>query len=233
MSSTTQRSTIGPRRVFGRGSPVLDYWLGHSQGFELSSPRGGHRGVVEDVVLDERGRPRALVVRGGALQRTRVLDVGAVEGVIPATETITLRSERLARPAPREPRTTAAPLGRATVRGAAATGTALGLLARMAWAVLVLAWSLGRRGVRGVRRRAPVVTRRVGRTAAAAASWAGPHARRLVRLGGAAAVTFLLFLGALARALVVGIVASASLVAQEWRRQRPGTRRDRMSTARR
>ena len=55
MRSHTLSSTVTSRRVFGRGSPVLDYWLGHSEGFELTSPGGDHRGVVEEVVIDERG----------------------------------------------------------------------------------------------------------------------------------------------------------------------------------
>ena len=43
---------------------MLDYWLGHSEGFELTSSGGSHHGVVEEVLVDERGYASALVVRG-------------------------------------------------------------------------------------------------------------------------------------------------------------------------
>jgi hypothetical protein len=221
MGSHTPSSTVTVRRVFGRGSPVLDYWLGHSEGFELTSPGGGHRGVVEEVLVDERGYPSALVVRGGVLQRPQIVDVGAVEAVVPADGTITLRSSRQRRARPRFALPT-----RAVRNGGAALAGAPAAVVRIASRavvlVLALASSAARRGMRRLRRDVPLGARGAGRAGASAAAWARPHARTLVRLAAAAAVTAALLVLTLVHALAHAIAAYGRFVAEEWARRRSG-----------
>ena len=222
MGSHSPNSTVTVRRVFGRGSPVLDYWLGHSEGFELTSSGGGHRGVVEEVLVDERGHASALVVRGGVLQRAQLVDVTAVEAVVPADGTITLRSSRRRRPAPR----LALPTGAVRNGGAALAGRAAALARiarRAAVLVLALAGAAARRSMRRLRRDVPVGARRAGRAGASAAAWARPHAGTLVRLAAAAAATAALFVVALAQALAHAIAAYGSFFADEWTRRRSGS----------
>ena len=195
MKSHPLSSTVTSRRVFGRGSPVLDYWLGHSEGFELTSPGGDHRGVVEEVVIDERGYPRALVVRGGVLQREQVVDVNSVEAVVPADGTITLRSSRRHRARPRF-------AGSAH----AASGSVAALFGAGA-AALRTAW------------RAAVVTLGpAGRAGASAAVRARPYAGTLTRLATAAAVSAAPFLLTLVHSLADAVAAYARFIAHEWRR---------------
>jgi hypothetical protein len=201
---------------------VLDYWLVHSEGFELTTPGGGRRGVVQEVVIDELGNPRALVVRSGVLHRPRVMNVNAVEAVVPAEGTITLLNDRRRRTRPRN-----APRRRDPGRGlTAGFGHAAAKVARLLrlTAVLVLTHVVSAVGwtLRGLRRNVPVIAGRIGRASASATVWARPHGRALVRLVGSAAVTVGLFVLALAYGVVVALVGGAGFVAREWTRRRSG-----------
>jgi hypothetical protein len=208
---------------------VLDYWLGHSEGFELTSPGGGHLGVVQEVVTDELGYPRALIVRRGVLQRARVMNVDAVEAVVPADWTITLRGSRRRRTWPR-----IAPLRRDTGRGVTAVFARTTVRAgRIMWttSVLVLTSLVSAIGwtASGLRTNLPVLAGRVGRPSASVAAWARPHGRTLARLTGAAAVAFALVVLALAHALAGAVAAYARFVAHEWTRRRSGRAPRRMT----
>jgi hypothetical protein len=210
------------RRTFGRGSPVLDYWLGHSEGFELTSPGGGHLGVVQEVVTDELGYPRALIVRGGVLQRARVMNVDAVEAVVPADGTITLRSNRRTRSWARIALQRHDP-GRGPIAVVARTAVRA---ARIVWmtGVLALTFLLSAVGwtARRLRTHVPILARWARRAGASAAAWASPHVRTLARLTGAAAITFALVVLSLAHALAAAVAAYARFAAQEWTRRRSG-----------
>ncbi|HET7043712.1 MAG TPA: hypothetical protein VFI37_02580 [Gaiellaceae bacterium] len=73
-----------PTSIFGRHSPVLAYWLAHSEGFRVESPSGC--GVVERV-FSEPGEHRvtALAVRGRLPARRRqILPVHVFRAVDPA-----------------------------------------------------------------------------------------------------------------------------------------------------
>ena len=220
---------VTPVRAFGRGSPVLDYWLVHSEGFELTTPGGGHRGVVQEVVVDERGYPRALIVRGGVLQRPRVMNVNAVEAVVPADGTITLLSDSRRRTWTRTVLRRRDP-GRGVTAGfehtVAKTARLMGLTAVLALTHLVSAvgWT-----ARKLRVNVPVLAGRVGRASACAAGWAGPRGRTLARLIGSAAVIVGLVVLALAYGVTVALAGSATFVAQAWSRRRSGGASRRMT----
>ena len=65
---------------FGRTSPVLRYWLAHSEGFAVS---GGAKGVVDRLVRNgDPHQPAALVVRRGR-RRVRTIDAATVVAVFP------------------------------------------------------------------------------------------------------------------------------------------------------
>jgi hypothetical protein len=208
---------------------VLDYWLGHSEGFELTSPGGGHLGVVQEVVTDELGYPRALIVQGGVLQRARVMSVDAVEAVVPADGTITLRGNgrrstwpRIALPRLDPGRSLTAVFARSAVQAA-----------RIMWMTAMFALKFLLSAVdwtaRRLRTNVPVLAERAGRASASGAAWARPHGRTLARLTGAAAVTIALVVLALAHALAVAVAAYARFVAQEWTRRRSGRATGRMT----
>jgi hypothetical protein len=212
--------TLARRRTFGRGSPVLENWLGHSEGFELTSPGGAHQGVVQEVLTDELGYPRALIVRSGVLQRARVMNVNAVEAVVPADGTITVRGTRRKRNWPR-----ITLLRRGPGRGmAAAVARPAERTARIMWmsAVLALASLASAAGwtARRLRTDVPALAGQAGRAVGSAAAWARPHARTLARLAAAAAVTLGLFVLALAQVLAIAVAAYARFVGQEWTRLR-------------
>ncbi len=219
--------------MFGRGSPVLDYWLGHSVGFELTSPSGGHRGVVQEVVTDERGYPRALVVRGGMLQRARVVSVDVVEAVVPADGTMTIRGSGPSRTRPRFAPAASVPARRGIAGLAAAAAATLRLLANTALLALSLFVSAAAWSVRHLRQNVPALARRAGRAGASTIVWMRPHARTLARTAGATAVTLALLLFALAHALAAAVAAYARFVAQEWTRRRSGRAPDRVTAERR
>ena len=219
--------------MFGRGSPVLDYWLRHSVGFELTSAGGGHRGVVQEVVTDDRGYPRALVVRGGVLQRARVVNVDAVEAVVPADGTITLRGAGRRATWSNFAPAASAPARRGVAGLAAATLTTLWFLAKTALIALMLVVSAAGWSARRLRRNVPSLARRAGHAGASAIAWARPHGRKLARLAGAAAVTVALIVFTLAHALAVAVAAYARFVAQEWTRRRGGDATRRITAERR
>jgi hypothetical protein len=219
--------------MFGRGSPVLDYWLRHSVGFELASPGGGHRGVVQDVVIDELGYPRALVVRSGVLQRARVVNVDAVEAVVPAEGTITLRDNPRSSTRLRVAPATMAP-ARSAIAGLAGAATrALRIVSKTALFLLALLVSAAGWSVRRLRTNAPALARWAGRAGASTIAWARPHGRTLARLAAAAAVTVALVVATLGHALAVAVAAYARFVAQEWRRRRGGDTPSRVTAERR
>jgi hypothetical protein len=219
--------------MFGRGSPVLDYWLGHSEGFELTSPGGGHQGVVQEVVVDERGYPRALVVRSGVLQRARVVNVDAVEAVVPMEGTITVRGSGRRHTRPRFAPATSAPARRGIAGLAAATRSTFRLLTKTALFVLTLVVSAAGWSARRLRENGPSLTRRAGHASASAIAWGRPHGRKLAKLAAAAAVTVALMVFTLGHALAVAIAAYARFVAHEWRRRRGSDSPSRMTTERR
>jgi hypothetical protein len=183
--------------------------------------------------VDELGHARALVVRGGVLQRAHVVDVEAVEAVVPADGTITLGGGQRERA-----------LGRFSLPERAPTREGIGALARQAagvtrtvWRafVVVLAllgsvagWS-ARRAWRGV----SVGARRAVRASTSAAVWARPRFRTLARLSAAAAGTAVLIVVTLAYALAVASAAFARFVAQEWTRRRSGGASGRVRAIRR
>jgi hypothetical protein len=77
-------------RVFRRGSHVIEYWLAHAEGFEVSS-RASHLGVVEDVRLERAdGHARELVIRTPVLHRRRRLAADAFAAVDPARRRLEL-----------------------------------------------------------------------------------------------------------------------------------------------
>jgi hypothetical protein len=77
-------------RVFRRGSPVLEYWLAHAEGFEVSA-RAAHVGVVEGVRIERAGgHARELVIRSGLLHRRRRVKAKAFVAVDPAARRLEL-----------------------------------------------------------------------------------------------------------------------------------------------
>lgn len=77
-------------RVFRRGSHVLEYWLAHAEGFEVSS-RASHLGVVENVRVERAdGHARELVIRTPLLHRRRRLAADAFVAVDPARRRLEL-----------------------------------------------------------------------------------------------------------------------------------------------
>jgi len=74
--------TKAEKRVFRRGSNVLEYWLECADGFGIRS-RLGVRFHVARAIVDDEGRAERLVIRSRILRRRRVLPVGAVRAVDP------------------------------------------------------------------------------------------------------------------------------------------------------
>jgi hypothetical protein len=208
-------------RAFGRGSPVLDYWLGRCMGFELVSTDGSHLGVVERVMVDHAGRARAIAVRTTILGRRRWLDPRAVEAVVPEQETIAARIRSSSRSRRGRRRARLAPAfakGRKT-----ASATAAWARPRSRAAVELGIRSLVATGSR-FRRRAPVLLAGAGRAAVAGARRARPYIAALARL----VRTGLLNLGALvlvvARETALRVKAYRVLLGQKAAR-RAATRR--------
>jgi cobalamin synthase len=146
------------------------------------------------------------------------MNVDAVQAVVPAEGTITVRTNR---------RTRIALLRHDPRRGptAVVARTAVSA-ARIMWMTSVLALTSLASAVgwtaRGLRTNVPVLAALAGRTSASAATWARPHGRTLARLTGAAVITVALFVLALAHALAAAIAAYARFVAHEWARRRSG-----------
>ena len=86
---------------FGRTSPVLRYWLAHSEGFRVS---GGAKGVVAELVRNgDPHEPVALVVR--RRRRTRTIDSATVVAVFPEKKLLLVeKTKRRRRPLIRSPR---------------------------------------------------------------------------------------------------------------------------------
>src|SRR5262245_31088314 len=157
------------------------------------------------------------------------MNVNAVEAVVPADGTITLRGNRRRRIWPgitmqrrhrRPGRTTGfaqTPAKTARTVWRTAVLALMGLVSAVVWAA------------RSLRTNVPVVARRVGRASASAAAWTGPHVRTLVRLIGSAAVTVGLVVLTLAYGLVVAVEGSARFIAREWTRHRSGRASSRMT----
>jgi len=68
-------------QTFAKGSPVLAYWLAHSEGFRVRGSRGA--AIVDDVLMQPPGSVTALTLRSCVLRRRRVLDADAVVAVVP------------------------------------------------------------------------------------------------------------------------------------------------------
>lgn len=84
---------------FGRDSPVRDYWLAASEGFEVQAPDGRPLGTVKQVVHEQDGRAAALVVESRrSLGRVEemILEAEAVAEVAPWRSALVV-------PAPVEP----------------------------------------------------------------------------------------------------------------------------------
>jgi hypothetical protein len=76
---------------FGRTSPVLRYWLAHSEGFAV---RGGAKGVVSELLRDgDPHQPAALVVRRRR-RPMRTIDVSAVAAVLPDRRVLIVEKKR-------------------------------------------------------------------------------------------------------------------------------------------
>lgn len=81
---------MAAERVFRRGSNVLEYWLAHAEGFDVSSS-AAHLGVVERVRVEPTGgHARELVVRTPVLHRRRRLAAAAFAAVDPASRRLEL-----------------------------------------------------------------------------------------------------------------------------------------------
>jgi hypothetical protein len=81
---------MAAQRVFRRGSPVLEYWLAHAEGFEVAT-RASHVGVVDRVRIERAGgHARELVIRSRLLHRRRRVNADAFVAVDPAARRLEL-----------------------------------------------------------------------------------------------------------------------------------------------
>jgi hypothetical protein len=223
----TLKQAIAQPRSFGRESPVLEYWLGRCEGFELVSTSGGQLGVVEQVMLDDAGRARALVMRTTILGRRRTVDPRLAESVVPESEAIAVRPEAVP-PAAGEARGSAT---RGVVQAVHRVGPPLqgasGGLARLLGATFVKALSVtvasSRWGAGRLRRYAPVVVRHIRESSVAAVRWARPRAAAVARL----ALAMLVGL----TALLVTIVRELGLAVRAYREARARETAHRRSAA--
>ena len=89
-------------RVFRRGSHVLEYWLAHAEGFDVTL-RASHLGVVEGVRVERSGgHARELVIRTPILHRRRRLAANAFAAVDPAARRFELVASEPAPPSLRD-----------------------------------------------------------------------------------------------------------------------------------
>jgi hypothetical protein len=213
---------------------VLDYWLARCEGFELTTAAGRQLGTVEEVVLDDSGRARALVVRGALLGRRRVVATEAIETVVPAGETFTLRSPPRARHRPpigraiaRSSSVAARALHTAAIRTSPRIRAALGLLVRVGAVsgarALAAAASASRWGSARVRRHVPALARRALIVTRAGARWTWPRLVHVAGLAVAVLVGLVLFLFAIVRGIVVATWTYWTIVAREAARRRAPT----------
>jgi hypothetical protein len=209
---------IGRPRSFERG-PVLDYWLGRCQGFEVTSAAGHGKGTVEAVILDDAGRASALVVRGALIGRRHVIAADSVAAVAPGGEALALAPEP-SRSGPggggRRRRGDRPMLPRARLAlGAVGRGALLALSA-----LLVATATAFRSIVSALRRHTPVVAAHTVAAARTGSTWARPRIAAGARLASAALVSALLLLFAVAQGIAIAARAYWALVAREASRLR-------------
>jgi hypothetical protein len=185
---------------FGRSSPVLWHWLGHSEGFSVRGLRG--HGVVVRI-YGAPGAPRTIVVRTRYSKRRLQIPAAAFAEVVPAKRLLVVEStlSRAARGERRPRRNVARPIARATVHGARLAvaaigrGSAAGLragraaalwLARAAWPPAKRGATIaGRLALRGARTAGTEGTRLARRASVATAlrlqrgSWRGREIARV------------------------------------------------------
>lgn len=113
-------TAVHDAQTFVQGSPVLAYWLAHSEGFRVRGSRG--RPVVDDILIEPAGSVAALALRTQLLRRRRLVAADAVVAVVPAERILVVgrraRSRRV--------RTTAA----GALRGLGVTSVVLARTAR-------------------------------------------------------------------------------------------------------
>ena len=194
---------------------MLAYWLGRCEGFDLVSTEGSQLGVVDQVMLDDAGHARALVMRTVLLGRRRIVDPRLVEAVVPERESIAVRVEPAV--SPRNARKPLLPGGRRLraglvplLRSLSSAGARSGSLAFVA-----SRWAVSR-----LRRDLPVVVRVLGRATAAATRWARPRVTALAHLAGAALVGVAVLVVAIARELALALRAYREARAREAARRR-------------
>ncbi len=236
MEERTLNPATSQPRAFGRGSPVLDYWLGRCEGFVLVSSRGTQVGSVEHVEVDDIGRALELVVQSPILGRRRTIDPRSIDAVVPESETITF-SEQTAPAAHRRELTFRTPpvAGSGRALGASAawiaprTRALVAGSARVALAGGAKTLSLVRSGGRWVslhvRRRVPILAQATRRAVVAAAHWTRPRALALVRLVAALLLGLGLVLVAVGREVVAALKTYRAVFAQEAARRRAAQRR--------
>jgi hypothetical protein len=124
--------------TFGRGSNVLEYWLAHAEGFDVS-PETSAGGRVERVLVDPvQRRVEGVLVRSSRLRRRRMFPVDAFTAVDPFARVLHLEEE-LRADATRSP--LAAELARLGRR------FRLGISAAVAWSLPRLRANLGAAGI--------------------------------------------------------------------------------------
>lgn len=74
-------TAVHDEQTFAKGSPVLAYWLAHSEGFRVRGRRG--TAIVDCVLMQPHEGVTALALRSRVLRRRRLLAADAVEAVVP------------------------------------------------------------------------------------------------------------------------------------------------------
>jgi len=165
---------------FGRSSPVLRHWLGHSEGFSVRGLRG--QGVVVRT-YGLPGAPRTIVVRTRYSRRRLHIPAEAFDEVVPAKQLLVVGNtlSGAARDERRPRRELARPIARATAQG---TRSAVAAIGRGSAAGL----RAGSRGLARAGRTAAALADGSARAGRAAASWlaraAWPPAKRGATIAG-------------------------------------------------
>lgn len=196
-------TVVRDEHTFGQDSPVLAYWLLHSEGFRVRGRRGTK--IVAGVYVEPPGAVTELALRGRLFRRVRMLPADAIVAVVPGARLLVAGH----RAHGRRTRTAATGLAHSlvvTTRVLAETVVALAhiaalvsiLLARAARPHVVafgrLAFELGRRGLAKARD--------------------GEAARRWIAISVGKAVT----VGAALRIAISRWSSSAAVVASDARR---------------
>ncbi|HSP71211.1 MAG TPA: hypothetical protein VLN26_02520 [Gaiellaceae bacterium] len=113
-------TAVHDEQTFAKGSPVLAYWLAHSEGFRVRGSRGS--AIVDDVFMRPQGSVTALALRSRVLRRRRMLDADAVVAVVPGERVLVVGRR------PRNRRARAVAVG--TARGLGITTVVLARTAR-------------------------------------------------------------------------------------------------------